>query len=134
MSSVDIVRNSVVEVVNRQLFVPHTMIQQKHGPLDPRLGISIRKLKCATCGCDLNECVGHFGHIKLALPVFHIGYMRHILTTLQAICKYCGRILIQENFNRLKNVDALRQANFDPLKRRNIVKKCIEEVFNYIFF
>lgn len=28
---------------------------------------------CATCGENMSECPGHFGHIELAVPVFHIG-------------------------------------------------------------
>ena len=31
----------------------------------------------------LVDCAGHYGHIKLELPVFHIGYFKHTLTTLQ---------------------------------------------------
>jgi DNA-directed RNA polymerase beta' subunit len=35
----------------------------------------------------LAECTGHFGYIKLALPVFHPGYFKAILGILQQICK-----------------------------------------------
>lgn len=31
----------------------------------------------------LVDCAGHYGHIKLELPVFHIGYFKHTLTMLQ---------------------------------------------------
>ena len=43
------------------------------GLADPRLGSIERAYKCATCDEDMNECPGHFGHIELAVPVFHIG-------------------------------------------------------------
>lgn len=35
----------------------------------------------------LTDCAGHFGHIKLALPVFHIGFFKHCQTLLACICK-----------------------------------------------
>ena len=35
----------------------------------------------------MSDCVGHFGYIKLALPVFHIGFFKHVLSILQVICK-----------------------------------------------
>ena len=33
------------------------------------------------------DCEGHFGHISLELPVFHIGYLKSIYNILQKICK-----------------------------------------------
>ncbi len=32
-----------------------------------------RSMKCETCGEGMQECPGHFGHIELAKPVYHIG-------------------------------------------------------------
>lgn len=43
------------------------------GVMDPRLGTIDRNFKCATCGEGMTECSGHFGHIELAKPVFHVG-------------------------------------------------------------
>lgn len=48
--------------------------KQKEGGLaDPRMGTIDRNFKCATCGEGMAECPGHFGHIELARPVFHVG-------------------------------------------------------------
>ena len=33
------------------------------------------------------ECPGHYAHIQLQLPVFHIGYFKAIIQLLQNICK-----------------------------------------------
>lgn len=44
---------------------------------DPKLGSIDRGFSCATCGENMSECPGHFGHIELAVPVFHVG-MRHL--------------------------------------------------------
>lgn len=43
----------------------------EHGVLDQRLGVSNKNKRCTTCGLQLKECAGHFGYIKLPLPVFH---------------------------------------------------------------
>ena len=40
---------------------------------DPRLGTIDRNYRCATCEEGINDCPGHFGHIELCTPVFHIG-------------------------------------------------------------
>ena len=57
---------------------PETMDEQRQRPResglnDPRLGSIDRTFKCATCDENSSECPGHFGHIELATPVFHIG-------------------------------------------------------------
>ena len=57
---------------------PETMDDQKLRPrpmglADPRLGSIDRAFKCATCDEHMSECPGHFGHIELATPVFHVG-------------------------------------------------------------
>ena len=41
------------------------------------------------------DCAGHYGHIKLELPVFHIGYVKHVLTILQCICKTCSALMLK---------------------------------------
>ena len=57
---------------------PETMDEQRQRPRerglnDPKLGTTDRGYRCATCDEAMAECPGHFGHIELATPVFHIG-------------------------------------------------------------
>lgn len=42
-------------------------------------GISNKASICETCNQKLADCAGHFGYIKLELPVFHIGYFKNTL-------------------------------------------------------
>jgi DNA-directed RNA polymerase III subunit RPC1 len=42
---------------------------------------------CSTCGKDFEDCPGHFGYIRLALPIFHLGFFSDIVNILQCICK-----------------------------------------------
>lgn len=50
-------------------------------------GSSVKAGTCETCGLSQQHCIGHFGFIKLALPVFHIGYFKNTLNLCQCICK-----------------------------------------------
>jgi hypothetical protein len=36
-------------------------------------GISSKAAVCKTCGQRLADCAGHFGYLKLELPVFHVS-------------------------------------------------------------
>jgi DNA-directed RNA polymerase III subunit RPC1 len=40
---------------------------------------------CTTCKGKLIDCAGHFGYIKLEMPVFHIGYFKNIIAILQQV-------------------------------------------------
>jgi DNA-directed RNA polymerase beta' subunit len=46
---------------------------KENGLNDPRMGTIDRAFKCASCEESMAECPGHFGHIELAVPCFHIG-------------------------------------------------------------
>ena len=67
------------------------------GLVDPHMGVIEPGLRCKTCGGKVDECPGHFGHIELALPVIHIGYVKEIKKLLQSTCSTCGRILLTDD-------------------------------------
>lgn len=64
------------------------------GLMDPHLGVIEPGLRCKTCGRKADECPGHFGHIDLAMPVIHVGYVKDIKKFLQSTCRTCGRLLL----------------------------------------
>lgn len=89
-SNQDIANQAVLEVSDRLLYdIENGRVPYRHGPLDPRLGTSSRSSNCSTCHEALQNCTGHFGHVRLPLPSFHIGYLRFIMMILQDICKVC---------------------------------------------
>ncbi|GMP87330.1 hypothetical protein CsSME_00039748 [Camellia sinensis var. sinensis] len=47
---------------------------------DLRLGTIDRKMKCETCMANMAKCPSHFGHLKLAKPMFHIGFLKTVLS------------------------------------------------------
>ena len=64
------------------------------GLMDPRQGVIDRTSKCRTCVGNMSTCPGHFGHIELAKPVFHVCYLSKIVKFLRCVCYYCSRLLI----------------------------------------
>ena len=62
------------------------------GLSDPRLGTIDRNYKCQTCGEGMAECPGHFGHIDLARPVFHVGFLGKVKKLLECVCVHCGKL------------------------------------------
>ncbi|KAF7550435.1 hypothetical protein G7Z17_g5697 [Cylindrodendrum hubeiense] len=126
-SNQDIANQAVVEVSNRLLYdVGNNRAPYRHGPLDPQLGTSSKLGKCSTCHESLQNCNGHFGYVKLALPAFHVGYFRFVMSILQEICKDCGHILLEE-CDRQAFLSELRHPHLDNLRRTQISKRINEQ-------
>ncbi|PWA85353.1 nuclear RNA polymerase C1 [Artemisia annua] len=98
-----------------------------HGLLDPRMGPPNKASTCATCHGEFQTCPGHFGYLPLALPVFNVGYISHIVDILKCICKSCSRILLVEE-ERLDFLKKMRNPKLDHLKKnetfKRVVKRC----------
>jgi DNA-directed RNA polymerase III subunit RPC1 len=97
-SSDEVRRASNIPIIAHELYQQGKREPFSYGPLDKRLvllaanlltvqGTSEKSQTCDTCGKKMIECEGHFGHISLELPVFHVGYLKAIYNTLQKICK-----------------------------------------------
>ncbi|ORY65285.1 RNA polymerase Rpb1 [Pseudomassariella vexata] len=125
-SNQDIVNQAVVEVSDRNMYdVEAGREPTKNGVLDKRLGISGKTAQCVTCEMKLQDCPGHFGHVRLPLPAFHIGYIRFTMMVLQEICKNCSRVLLPEA-ERRSFLKQLRQPGMDNMRRTAILKKINE--------
>ena len=88
------------------------------GLMDPHLGVIEPGLRCKTCGKKVDECPGHFGHIDLAMPVIHVGYVKEIKKLLQSTCRSCGRLLLtkdqaQEYVNQRDRMEELTGDTFE---------------------
>lgn len=88
------------------------------GLMDPRQGVVDRTSRCKTCAGEypptitlvfqsssslitcalipgnMTECPGHFGHIELAKPVFHVGFLTKTIKVLRCVCFYCSKLLV----------------------------------------
>lgn len=123
-SPIEISACSVLDVHEHSLFKMPERRPTQHGVLDPHMGIS-RQGMCETCGGKLAECMGHFGSIQLQLPVFHIGYFKHVIVILQCICKSCARLLLPDEEQR-RYLRRLRRNPHDRLTRSVMFKKVVE--------
>ncbi|KAL9241357.1 hypothetical protein vseg_015478 [Gypsophila vaccaria] len=89
------------------------------GLSDMRLGTIDRKLKCETCTANMAECPGHFGHLELAKPMFHIGFLKTVLSIMRCVCFNCSKILADEEDHKFKVALKVRNP-------KNRLKKILE--------
>ncbi|KAK2863122.1 hypothetical protein Q5P01_002655 [Channa striata] len=85
------------------------------GLMDPRQGVIERTGRCQTCAGNMTECPGHFGHIELAKPVFHVGFITKIMKVLRCVCFFCSKLLVDSNNPKIK--DILGKSKGQPRKR-----------------
>lgn len=126
LSPKDVQKLSVVDIDHVELYnLENGRKPQRGGPIDCRMGVSDNFSECETCDGRLATCQGHFGRIKLALPVFHVGYFKHTITVLQCICKECGALLLNSDEKKKFERD-LGMAN-DNLRRMQVLKAINEQ-------
>lgn len=85
------------------------------GLMDPRQGVIDRTSRCQTCAGNMTECPGHFGHIDLAKPVFHIGFITKTIKILRCVCFYCSKMLVSPANPKIKEV--VLKTKGQPRKR-----------------
>ena len=126
MSPQEIGKCGVFHVFERNLYQMPQRVPLPNGILDPRMGTTDKKgAECATCKGKLIDCAGHFGYVKLEMPVFHIGYFKNIIAILQQVCKTCSRVMLppEEKEQYLKR---FRNPRLEIVPRRALSKKIAE--------
>ena len=127
MSSSEIARAGTFHVFERNLYQMPQRTPMVNGILDPRMGTTDKRGgECATCRGNMVDCAGHFGYIKLELPVFHIGYFKNIISVLQCVCKSCSRILLSDA-DRQVFLKRYRNPRMEITQRRALYKKLTEK-------
>ena len=94
----EIERRSVVEITNAGTFDGNE--PRISGLFDPRMGTLENGKTCRSCGQTNHNCPGHFGHYKLARPVYYIQFFPMILNVLSCICIRCSKLLIDKDRNK----------------------------------
>jgi DNA-directed RNA polymerase II subunit RPB1 len=65
------------------------------GLADLQMGSSDRYTICTTDNMDREEgCPGYFGHIELAVPLYHIGFNRTVLKVLRCVSYHTSKLLL----------------------------------------
>jgi DNA-directed RNA polymerase II subunit RPB1 len=94
----EIERRSVVEITNAGTFEGN---EPKIGGLfDPRMGVLDNGKECRSCGQTNHKCPGHFGHFRLARPVYFIQFMPYIQNVLSCVCIRCSKLLIDKKYRK----------------------------------
>lgn len=98
------------------------------GLMDDRMGPVDRGTNCGTCECGHKDCIGHFGHVTFARPVFNYGFMQPILDTLRCVCPHCSRVLLSPRDKNYRKV-ALLSSRESRIKQLSIycqkVRVCV---------
>jgi DNA-directed RNA polymerase II subunit RPB1 len=100
----EIVRRSVVEVTSAS-----TQEGKIGGISDPRMGVLENGKLCRSCGLNNHGCPGHFGHYRLARPVYYIQFFKMVLKILRCVCIKCGKLLINKEMS--KNLRRMKGEN-----------------------
>jgi DNA-directed RNA polymerase II subunit RPB1 len=92
----EIEKRSVVEITNAGTYEGN---EPKIGGLfDPRMGVIDNGKECRSCGQTNHKCPGHFGHFRLARPVYYIQFLPFILNILSCICIRCSKLRIDKSY------------------------------------
>ena len=121
----EIERRSVVEVVTQ---VTYDGSEPKIGGLfDPRMGVIDNGKSCRSCGQTNHNCPGHFGHYRLARPVYYIQFFPIILNVLSCVCIQCSKLLIDKELhsNLLKRRGEARWR--EVLNKSSNLTRCGQE-------
>ncbi len=90
----EIIKRSVVEITNGS-----TMDGKLGGLFDPRMGVLDNGKICRTCEQTNKSCPGHFGHLKLARPVYFTQFFKLVMRVLKNVCFRCSKLLIDKEKN-----------------------------------
>ena len=83
LSPSQVVAMSVCKIDTGNIYLDGVPV--RGGLNDPRTGTIDVRRPCETCGMKLKECPGHFGHIELAKPMYHYGFLKTTLKAFQVL-------------------------------------------------
>jgi DNA-directed RNA polymerase II subunit RPB1 len=66
----------------------------KGGIVDGRLGTTDMYRSCDTCGLDSTNCITHFGHTDLPMPIYPFLFLEKIKDILSCFCQECYKLLV----------------------------------------
>jgi len=119
--SPEAIQNMAVCEINNPRSFEDNGTPTEGGINDLRMGTTDKRLRCATCKCNFNDCPGHFGYIHLAKPVFHVGFIGECLKLLKCICSSCSRILI-DDYEKYEEIAKIKNPKVRQAKIYNLCK------------
>jgi DNA-directed RNA polymerase II subunit RPB1 len=123
LSPDEIRRMSVVEVTKSETFNGNEPVA--NGLYDGRMGVLEHNKICQTCLQSNTFCPGHFGHINLAKPVFHIQFFDIVKKLLKCVCFRCSKLLVDPDGDAAK---AILNKKYSRQKRWEMMYKLCSKV------
>ena len=123
MSPDEIRTRSVVEITKSNTYSANDPMFM--GLFDRRMGVVDHDKLCVTCEQRNTFCPGHFGHIELARPVFHVHFFCIVMKVLKCICFRCSRLLVLPGQPEVVAVQAKRASR---QKRWEVMYKLCHKV------
>ena len=77
-------------------------VPKVNGINDPKQGVLDRSSRCQTCSGNQTTCPGHFAHINLVKPVYHLGFINVVMKILRSVCYHCSKLKIDKNDANVK--------------------------------
>lgn len=112
LSTQDILKMSVCQVVNTKLSGPGSVYDERMGP-----SLDVSKV-CITCGNGPDICPGHFGHINLNQPIIHPLFYKYVVNFLKCFCDECHKLIIPDDYMYLYRYDRLSvEARFEAVQK-----------------
>lgn len=128
LSPDEIRKMSAVKVITADTYDDENRPYER-GLMDTRMGVIEPGIRCKTCGCNSNDCLGHFGHIELARPVIHVGFIKDIKMLLECTCSSCGRLMLNDDqikYSRQK-LGSIEEFGGDPADIKLFSKKTAKD-------
>lgn len=69
---------------------------KRGGLSDPRMGTMDRAMKCETDGMGSTDTPGYFGHLELAKPVYHHGFIKNVISVLRCVGFSSSKLMIDK--------------------------------------
>lgn len=128
MTAEEIEKKSVAEIVSTDTYSGSEPIIG--GLFDSRMGVIENERICKICHQKNAFCPGHFGHIKLAKPIFHMQFFDVVRKILKCVCFRCSSLLADPNDDdicKLVGKKISRQKRFDFIYKgfnSSKIKRC----------
>lgn len=123
----DIASRSVVEVTTDKTYQSNQ--PYPGGVFDSRFGVIDNGKVCPTCKQTNVKCPGHFGHIRLARPVYLYQFLDTIQKILQVVCLKCSNPYLPDEIldsvsSKLTGIDRFDDVRDKTASFKNKNKVC----------
>lgn len=119
----EIISRSVVEINRTDTYTGNEPVVC--GLFDSRMGVLEHNKLCSTCEQKNTFCPGHFGHIRLAVPLFHAMFFDITRKILKCVCYRCSKVRISPDTELYKtDIQKIKAMKDNQAKWNAYFKLC----------